>query len=93
MEKLIHLPGGSSAFITGCKDDSGCDHQWDGEELITFGNGETLTGTEYKKIYDTLKTIEEIDQWHKGRGSMMAECTCSKCGAPYTTINNPYYLD
>ena len=39
MEKFIELPDGSTAFITGCKDDSGCEHQWDGEGLITFGNG------------------------------------------------------
>ena len=54
MEKFIALPDGSTAFITGCKDDSGCEHQWDGEGLITFGNGETFKETEYRKILDTL---------------------------------------
>lgn len=92
MEKFILLPDGSNAFITGCKDDSGCEHQWDGEGLVTFGNGETFTGTEYNKILGSLKTMEESNQWHKGKGSSMGECTCSKCGVPYTAINNPYYL-
>lgn len=92
MEKFITLPDGSTAFITGCKDDSGCEHQWDGEGLITFGNGETFKETEYRKILDTLTTEDAVKEWHKGKGSTMGECTCSKCGVAYTAINNPYYL-
>jgi len=92
MEKLIQLPGGSSAYITGCKDDSGCEHQWDGEGLITFGNGETFKESEYKKILESFKTEQEANDWHKGKGMTTGECTCSKCGVAYTEINNPYYL-
>ncbi len=92
MEKLIILPEGSTAFITGCKDDSGCEHQWDGDGLVTFGNGETYNDSEYQKILRTLDTEEKIKDWHNGKGCMMGECTCSKCGVPYTSINNPYYL-
>ena len=92
MEKFIKLPGGSTAFITGCKDDSGCEHQWDGEGLITFGNGENMKESEYNKILDTLRTREDTEIWHEGKGTTMGECTCSKCGTPYTAVNNPHYL-
>lgn len=92
MEKFIELPDGSTAFITGCVDDSDCEHQWDGEGLITFGNGETYKESEYHKILETLKTQQATEDWHKGKGSTMGECTCSKCGAAYTAIHNPYYL-
>jgi len=92
MEKFIQLPDGGTAFITGCKDDSGCEHQWNGDGLITFGNGETFKENEYRKILDTLTTRESVVEWHKGKGTTMGECTCSKCGIAYTAINNPYYL-
>ena len=92
MEKFIELPGGSTAFITGCKDDSGCEHQWDGDGLITFGNGETMSDKAYGEIYKAFTSIEQVEEWHKGKGTMMGECTCSKCGIAYTAVNNPYYL-
>jgi len=92
MEKLIVFPGGAVAFITGGKDDSGCEHKWDGEGLITFGNGETLKESEYHKILETLTTQDAVKEWHKGKGTTMGECTCSKCGAPHTSVNNPHYL-
>lgn len=92
MEKFVDLGNGATAFIMGCKDDSGCEHQWDGDGLITFGNGETFSETEYHKILDTLDTEEKSKEWHKDKGSTMGECTCSKCGVPYTRVNNPYYL-
>jgi hypothetical protein len=92
MEIFIELPGGSTAFITGCKDDNCCEHQWDGDGLITFGNGETFKESEYRKIFETLITEDAVKEWHKGKGTTMGECTCSKCGIPYTSVNNPYYL-
>ncbi len=92
MEKYIKLPDGATAFITGCKDDSGCEHQWDGDGLITFGNGETYKETEYSRILDDLSTEDEVKEWHKDKGSTMGECTCSKCGIAYTDVHNPYYL-
>ena len=91
MEKRIEFDG-MTAFIAGCKDDSGCEHKWDGDGLITFGNGETYKETEYRKILDTLTTREAVDKWHEGKGATMGECTCSKCGVPYTSVNNPFYL-
>jgi hypothetical protein len=92
MEKYIQLPGGGMAFITGCQDDSGCEHQWDGEGLITFWNGETFKESEYRKILDGLTTEQQVNDWHEGKGSTMGECTCSKCGIAYTQVHNPYYL-
>jgi hypothetical protein len=90
MEKFITFPDGSNAFITGCKDDTGCEHQWDGEGLITFGNGEVFKESEYKNVFENSEHY--IAHFHNGKGSSMGECTCSKCGIPYTAVNNPYYL-
>lgn len=91
MEKFIQFEDGSTGFITGCKDDSGCEHQWDGEGLITFGNGETFKESEYDAILKKMTTKEQMDDWHKDKGSTMGECTCSKCGMAYTTFDNPNY--
>ena len=92
MEKFIQLTDGSTAFITGCKDDSGCDHKWDGEGLITFNNGETFKQSAYRAILKELTSEAALKEWHKGKGSVTGECTCSKCGIPYTRVNNPFYL-
>lgn len=92
MEKFIALPEGSTAFITGCKDDSGCEHQWDGEGLISFSKiAETYTDKEYHDLYKMMDK-ESWETFCKEAGSVTGECTCSKCGIAYTTVNNPYYL-
>ena len=91
MEKFIQLPDGATAFITGCPDDSGCDHKWNGEGRVSFGNSEiTMTETEYHYMFFKM-TTEEWEAWHKDKGSIMSEVTCSKCGMPYTVYDNPYY--
>jgi hypothetical protein len=92
MEKFIQLPNGANAFITGVPDDSGCEHKWDGDGLVSFGNSDvTMSDVEYKAMYERMSE-QEWQEWHKDKGSIMGECTCSKCGVPYTVINNPYYL-
>lgn len=90
MEKLIQLSGCSNVYITGCKDYSGCEHQWDGDGLITFGNGEQMKASEYDEVFKNSEHY--IAHFHNGKGSITGECTCSKCGIPYTAVNNPYYL-
>lgn len=91
MEKFIQLPNGATAFITGCPDDSGCEHQWDGDGLVSFGNSlETYTEKQYWEIHDSM-TQEQWEAFHKDKGSVMGEVTCSKCGMPYTTFDNPHY--
>lgn len=92
MEKFIQFSDGSTAFITGCKDDSGCEHVWDGDGLISFGNSEiTMTEKQYHELYEK-SSEEEWNEFHKDKGSVTGECTCSKCGVAYTSINNPHYL-
>ncbi len=91
MEKFIQLPDGSTAFITGCPDDSGCDHDWSGGGLITFGNSElTMTDKAYGEMYHSY-TENEWKEFHKDKGSITSQCTCSKCGMPYMQFDNPYY--
>jgi hypothetical protein len=91
MEKFIQLPDGTTAFITGCKDDSGCEHQWDGEALITFSNSELeFKESEYMKMFKTMPE-DEWKEWHKDKGAITGQVTCSKCGMPYMTYDNPYY--
>ena len=64
MENFIALPDGSVAFITGGKDLSGCEHSWEGEGLITFGNGETMTETEYAKVFEN--SDHYVAHFHNG---------------------------
>lgn len=86
MEKFITGEIGGekfSAFVTGCPDDSGCEHSWDGEEIMSFHNDERVM----KRSQFNALPEEERNRLNQSMG----ECSCSKCGMPYTVFDNPYY--
>jgi hypothetical protein len=83
MEEYIEFKDGSKVFITGV-DFSNCEHDDNGEPIITFYNSHDIM-----KQCDYLKLSNiEKEKLNVSGGS----CTCSKCGLASWTINNPYYL-
>ncbi len=76
-----------SSFVTSnkpsCKNNE--EHQWDGEEIMTFHNDERiLKRSEFQALSD-----KEQDKLNVASG----EGSCSKCGMGYMSYDNPYYSE
>ncbi len=75
-----------SAFITSNKPPcpKGGEHEWDGEELMTFHNDDRfLKFSEFK-----LLSKEEQEMLNQESG----QSSCSKCGIGSMQYDNPHYL-
>ncbi len=76
-----------SAFVTYnkplCK--NGDDHEWDGEEILTFHNDDRILT---RSQFDELSENERI-----GLSPASGECSCSKCGIGYLSYDNPCYSE
>lgn len=76
-----------SAFLTKNKPDceKGGEHQWDGEEILTFHNDERVLKR------SQLDALPEKEQRKLNPAS--GEVSCSKCGMGYMSYDNPYYSE
>lgn len=76
-----------SAFVTSNKPPcpNGGEHQWDGEEIMTFYNDERVL-----KLSE-FKALTKIEQERLNQRS--GEVSCSKCGMGAMTYDNPNYSE
>ena len=62
---------------------AGGEHQWFGDGLTHFSDGKSMNTRKFnllsKKMQEDYNVIGQ-------------EVTCNKCGAPYTSAFNPYFI-
>ena len=60
---------------------AGGEHQWHGDNLLTMDDGSTMSQRKFNLLSNKMK---------KDYNVVSSECTCNKCGTPFTNAQNPF---